>query len=123
MKKNNLLYATTDEWVDPETGEVGISAYATSHLGDIVFIDVVKKIGDNIEQGEVFGAIESVKSASDLYSPVAGKIVAINQNLLDKPETVSDYPWDTWFIKIEPTTVLPIKVPLLTVEEYENSRN
>ena len=84
-------------------GTIGITDYAQSSLGDIVFIDL-PEIGDEFEKGDSFGSVESVKAASDVYCPVGGTIVEINDKLADDPGLVNtDSEGDAWFIKIEMT--------------------
>lgn len=101
---DNIKYAKSHEWVRLEgnTGYVGISDYAQSELGDIVFVDITSGSGDELNAGEVFGTIEAVKTVSDLYLPVAGVIVEFNEKLNDDPELVNRDPYgDGWMIRIE----------------------
>lgn len=103
---SDAKYAKSHEWlrVDSGNGYVGISDYAQSELGDIVFVDITTAVGDDLAQGDVFGTIEAVKTVSDVYMPVAGKIVEINQQIVDSPETINKDPYgDGWLIKIEPS--------------------
>ena len=100
--KEGLLYAKSHEWVKVE-GEfaiIGISDFAQEELGDISYVDF-PEAGDEISAGDVFGAIESVKAASDLYSPVSGTVEEINEELEDSPEKVNEAPYDAWIIKIK----------------------
>ena len=97
------LYAKTHEWVLLEEGKeilVGISDYAQIALGDIVFVNL-PSIGDEVKQGESFGDVESVKAVSDLISPVSGKVISINDALLNAPELLNSDPLDTWIIQVE----------------------
>ncbi|HZG65795.1 MAG TPA: glycine cleavage system protein GcvH, partial [Herpetosiphonaceae bacterium] len=91
---SNLLYAATHEWVSSDGDEitVGISDYAQHALGDVVFVEL-PEVGRTLEQGEAFGAVESVKAASDVYAPVGGEVIEINQALEDAPETVNSDPY------------------------------
>ena len=107
MKPENLLYAKTHEWVDVETGAdgqiatVGLSKFALDLLTDLVFIDL-PNVGDAAEAGESFGEIESVKAVSAMYSPVTGEIVAVNDTVSDRLETLAQDPYDDgWLIKIK----------------------
>jgi len=100
----NLKYQDTDEWVNVEgtTATVGISDYAQDQLSDIVFVEYNFSVGDEIKKGGVLATIESVKAAGDVLSPVSGKILEVNQNLEDKPETLNEDPFKAgWMCKIE----------------------
>jgi len=112
-------YTKEHEWiqVDGSTGNVGITDYAQDSLGDIVFVDL-PKVGDAVEAGKTFGSVESVKAVSDLFSPVSGKVTAVNESLKDKPETINTDANTTWLLKI---TLADAKQMdgLLTAAEYE----
>lgn len=107
MTPEELLYSKTHEWVAVESDEagakvatVGISAFALEALTDLVFVDL-PQVGREVRAGEPFGEIESVKAVSDLYSPVAGEIVEVNESLADRLEELSDDPYNNaWFVKI-----------------------
>jgi glycine cleavage system H protein len=102
-------YSETHEWVvvDGRTATVGITDYAQAQLGDVVFLELPKQDA-SLDAGGSFGVIESVKAASDLYSPVAGKVVEVNQKLTDNPELVNRDPYgEGWLIKVELGTELP----------------
>ena len=99
---NNLKYTKDHEWVrvEGESVVVGITDFAQKELGDIVYVDVDTE-GDNIEQEEVFGSVEAVKTVSDLMMPVSGEIIALNELLEDEPELVNSDPYgDGWMIKV-----------------------
>lgn len=99
---SNLKYAKSDEWFDPATGKVGISDYAQGQLSDIVFMEITVGVGDDIEAGQAIASVESVKAASDVMSPVSGKVVAINEDLANAPENINSDPYgEAWFIQIE----------------------
>ncbi|HVZ38499.1 MAG TPA: glycine cleavage system protein GcvH [Candidatus Kapabacteria bacterium] len=101
-----IKYAKSHEWLrqDGTTGYVGISDFAQSELGDVVFVDISASVGDELEAGEAFGTIEAVKTVSDLYMPVSGKLLEVNQIIVDKPETINSDPYgDGWMIRIEVT--------------------
>jgi glycine cleavage system H protein len=112
-------YTTEHEWIKAE-GEhfvVGITAFAQDQLGDIVYVEL-PKVGDRVQAGQVFGVIESVKTASDLYAPVSGEVVEVNGGLVDQPQTVNDDPYQTgWMIKIRAEDVGEME-RLLTAEQY-----
>lgn len=118
MKRENLLYLETHEWVfiEGNKAKVGITLYASTHLGDIVFFDL-PNIGDNFNKGDEFGAVESVKSASDLYLPLSGTITAVNDALVDNPELVNEDPYKNWIVEIEFDNDNELK-DLLTLEKY-----
>ena len=97
-----IKYADSHEWVKVEgnIGFIGISDYAQHSLGDIVYVDLPSE-GDEISKGEEFGAVESVKAASDLISPVSGVVVEVNEALNDSPELVNSDPYANWIIKVK----------------------
>lgn len=99
----NLLYNKTHEWVRIEGTEavIGLTHFAQEALGDITYVDV-PAIGMNIEAGKEFGAVESVKAASDLYAPVSGEVIAINEDLTDKPELLNQSPYENgWIMRVK----------------------
>ncbi|MCM2130727.1 glycine cleavage system protein GcvH [Larsenimonas rhizosphaerae] len=100
----NLLYSDSHEWVlDNGDGTItlGITDHAQSALGDVVFVEL-PEVGQAIEAGEEFGVIESVKAASDLYAPLTGDVIAVNESLEDAPESVNESPYeDAWLIKVK----------------------
>ena len=100
----NLHYTKDHEWIKVEadgTVTVGITDYAQAALGDVTFIDL-PKVGKQLEAADVFGTVESVKAASDLYSPVSGEVIAINSSLNDTPDLVNREPYEkAWMIKIK----------------------
>ena len=101
--KENLSYTNDHEWikVDGNTALVGITDFAQSELGDIVFIEV-ETIGEDLDKNEVFGTVEAVKTVSDLFTPVSGKVLEFNSALEDNPELVNESPYeDGWIVKIE----------------------
>ena len=96
-------YSKTHEWVtvDGKTATVGISDFAQAQLGDVVFLDLPKP-GRKVSKGETFGVIESVKAASDLYSPVNGTVAAVNDNLTAHPELVNSDPYgEGWLLRVD----------------------
>lgn len=121
MKRENLLYLDTHEWVyiEGNKAKVGITLYATSHLGDIVFFDL-PSVGDTFKKGEVFGAVESVKSASDLYLPLSGTVTFVNEIISDDPELVNNDPYKNFIIEIEFDNPEELK-SLLSLEEYNKT--
>jgi glycine cleavage system H protein len=98
----NLRYAATHEWVrvEGETAVVGITDFAQAELGDVVYLDL-PEAGRQVIKGAPFGAVESVKAVSDLYAPVSGEVVEINQPLMDAPEGINTSPYEGgWMLKI-----------------------
>ena len=102
-------YTKSHEWltVDGKTATVGITDFAQAQLGDVVFMEL-PAAGRKLDVGETFGVVESVKAASDLYAPVAGKITAVNDKLAAHPELVNTDPYgDGWILKVELSGELP----------------
>ena len=100
---DNLKYSKDHEWIRVEGDEafVGITAFAASELGDIVFVDVDTE-GESLAQDEVFGSVEAVKTVSDLFLPVAGEVLEFNEGLEDAPEAVNEDPYgEGWMVKIK----------------------
>ncbi|BCV22352.1 glycine cleavage system protein GcvH [Moorella sp. Hama-1] len=101
----NLHYSKDHEWVemDGNRARIGITDYAQESLGDIVFVEL-PQVGDELSAGDSFGVVESVKSASDVYAPVGGKVVAVNEALLDAPQDINTDPYGKgWMIELELT--------------------
>lgn len=99
----DLKYSEDHEWikVDGNTVTIGITDFAQSELGDIVFVELPEE-GDDISTGDSFGSVESVKTVSELYAPVSGSIVAVNEELEDSPELVNESPYESaWMLKVE----------------------
>ncbi len=95
-------YTREHEWIEVNgsIGTVGITDYAQSSLGDIVYVDV-PKVGDAVTANAVFGSVESVKAVSDLFSPVSGTVTAVNGDLKNTPDKINENPHGTWIIKVE----------------------
>lgn len=104
MTVNEKCYYTeSHEWVCPQedgTVLVGLSDYAQSELGDLVFVNL-PEVDDEITAGESFADVESVKAVSDVYAPVSGKVVAINEELLDSPEKINEDAYGAWLVRVE----------------------
>ncbi|MBF0532292.1 MAG: glycine cleavage system protein GcvH [Candidatus Omnitrophica bacterium] len=119
--EQNLLYTKEHEWVNVEgdSATIGISDYAQESLGDITFVEVPSE-GDEVEQFEQIASVESVKAASDIFSPVSGKIVEVNPNLEATPELINRSPYRKgWIAKIKMSD--PEETAnLMTAEEYES---
>ncbi len=115
----DLRYAKTHEWskLDEDTVvRIGITDFAQSELGDLVYIDL-PEVGRQLTQGEQCATVESVKTASDLYSPVTGTVVEINEDLADEPELVNESPYDTWLFAIKADNLSELD-QLLSAEDY-----
>ncbi len=97
----DLRYTKDHEWIriDGETGRIGVTDYAQQQLGDVVFVEL-PAAGDKLTKGQQFGSIESVKAVSDLYAPMSGRVVEVNEALRDQPEAVNEDPHSTWMIAI-----------------------
>jgi glycine cleavage system H protein len=116
----NYRYTKEHEWVvvEDDTGTVGITFHAQKELGDIVYVDLPKP-GDAVAQGKSFGSVESVKAVSDVYAPVSGEVVAVNDALAEAPEKLNEDPHGAaWLVKIKLSAPEEIK-QLLTAEEYQ----
>jgi len=100
--KTGLYYSESHEWVKVEGGiaVIGVSDFAQKEMGDITYVDVPEE-DDEFQKGEEFGALESVKASSDLYCPVSGKVVEVNEALEDNPELINEDAFENWIIKVE----------------------
>lgn len=115
MKDFNFL--STHEWFNKANSTIGISDYAQKELGDIVFIEL-PEVGDEVEKGQVFATIESVKAVSEVFSPVQGIVKEVNQEILDSPELINEDAYSAWFVKIEQVEQAD---DLLTFEAYNKT--
>ena len=118
---NDLLYTSDHEWVSVEgnMATIGITDFAQSELGDIVFVEF-PELNSTVEKGQSTGSIEAVKTVADLYMPISGTIIAVNENLDKNPEAVNDTPYDDgWMVKIEITNQDEIS-DLLTAPAYND---
>ena len=116
---DDLHYSTDDEWVHSEgdSATLGVTDFAQQQLGDIVYIEL-PSVGNSIVEGETFGVIESVKAVSDLIAPLAGKVIAINEDLVDQPEIINDECYGAgWIIKIKPANAAELQ-SLLDADGY-----
>lgn len=102
MKEADLKYSKDHEWVGVEgdVAYVGITNYAQEQLGDIVYVEL-PEVGDEVEKDEAICSVESVKTASDIYTPVTGKIIEVNEELEDSPELINEDPYSAWIYKIQ----------------------
>ncbi len=116
--EKGLRYTDDHEWVtgSGDTLKVGVSDYAQDQMGDIVYVEL-PEVGSTFEKGEEFGTLESVKAVSELYMPISGEIVAVNEDLGDAPELVNQDPYANWIIEVKPADQSELK-DLLTVDAY-----
>jgi glycine cleavage system H protein len=120
----DLRYSAEHEWVKVEGSKIriGITHFAQSELGDIVFVEL-PEVGDEITVKEPFGSVESVKTVSELYAPISGKVVEINTDLDESPEFVNESPYEkAWMIVIEASDLNELE-SLMTAEQYEEMIN
>ncbi len=117
----NLKYSDTHEWISQESSSIvriGITDYAQEQLGDVVFVEL-PSIGTMLEKGDQAGVIESVKAASDIYAPLSGRVVAVNEQLSDQPEWINQAPYDQgWLFTLQLNNSEEIE-DLLNSEDYK----
>ena len=121
MYPENFNYTKEHEWVSVEgdTGTIGITHHAQNELGDIVYVDL-PKVGTPVAQGKSFGSVESVKAVSDIYSPVTGEVVGVNELLATNPEKLNEDPHgDAWLIKVKLGAADEIK-RLMSSADYQS---
>jgi glycine cleavage system H protein len=106
----DVRYTKDHEWakVTGDTVKIGISDYAQDQLGDIVFVEM-PSVGDSFEADDEFGTLESVKAVSELYAPIAGEIVAVNEDLEDSPELLNQDPYGGWIVEVKPNDAKAIE--------------
>ena len=121
--EKGLLYSEDHEWlkVEGNKAKIGISDFAQHELGDIVYIELPEE-GDKFSAGDVFGVVESVKAASDSYTPVSGTVVAVNEDIADSPESVNENPYGSWIFEIELSDESELD-KLMDADEYEKFCN
>ena len=120
MDPNNLKYTKDHEWIsiDGDYAFVGITNFAQKELGDIVFVEI-ESLDQEIKSGEVFGSVEAVKTVSDLFMPMTGEIIEINQKIIDNPELVNSDPYgEGWMVKIKILDSNEVE-DLLDLKSYE----
>jgi glycine cleavage system H protein len=117
----NLKYTKDHEWLklEDKIGIIGITDYAQKELGDIIYLDITASVGDLVKQGDSIGTIEAVKTVSEVFSPVSGKIIDINSVINDNPSVINQDPYNGgWIIKIEPNNQDELS-NLLSVDAYK----
>jgi glycine cleavage system H protein len=119
----NLKYTKEHEWtlIEGDTITVGITDFAQSALGDIVFVEV-PEVGSDLKLGATFGVVESIKSVSDLYAPVSGEVIAKNSDVEGSPEKINQDSYGSWLIKVKAKDMTEIN-KLLTAEQYQEFCN
>jgi glycine cleavage system H protein len=121
MYPENLRYTKEHEWVlvEGDTGTIGITHHAQNELGDIVYVDL-PKVGATLNQGATFGSVESVKAVSDIYAPISGEVLAINDSLAGAPEKLNQDPHgEAWLIKVKLTAPGEIQ-QLMSAADYQS---
>ncbi len=121
---SHLKYAASHEWISVEDDNIvriGITDFAQEELGDLVYIEL-PELGRHVEAQEQCAVVESVKTASDLYSPVSGEIVAINESLNDEPEQINDSPYESWIFCVRADNLSDLN-QLLDAEAYQQLIN
>lgn len=99
----NYFYTKSHEWIqllEDGTALIGLSDYAQNELGDLVFVNL-PEVGDDLIVGEMFADVESVKAVSDVFAPINGKVLEVNEELLDAPQKINEDPYGAWFVKVE----------------------
>lgn len=121
--RSELKYLPSHEWARVEedgTVTIGITDHAQDSLGDVVYVET-PELGSSVSAGEEAGVVESVKAASDIYSPVSGEVIAVNESLEDEPEQVNSSPFDDgWFFKVKPTDLSELE-DALDADGYKNA--
>jgi len=118
---SELKYTKDHEWIriEGETITIGVTDFAQSELGDIVYVDV-DTLDENVEKDDVFGSVEAVKTVSDLFMPLSGEVIEFNENLEDEPELVNKDPYgEGWMVKVAISDVSQLE-DLLDAEAYQN---
>ncbi len=118
---DSAKYYKEHQWVRVENGTcfIGISDFAQKALKDIIMVEL-PEVGDTVTLGEVFASVESVKAVSDVYSPISGEVIEINEEVEDEPEKINEDPYGSWLVKIKPTNLKEDLAKLMNPEEYED---
>jgi glycine cleavage system H protein len=121
MYPTDRKYTREHEWIRPDGDEalVGITDFAQRELGDVVYVDL-PAVGTTLKTGEKFGEVESVKTVSELYSPVAGVVVSVNPELANHPERVNSAPHESWMIRVRPAESIDRSSTLIDAAAYES---
>ncbi len=120
----NLMYTKKDEWVDLESGKMGITDFAQGQLSDIVFVEALVDVDDDVEIGGEVASVESVKASAEVYAPVSGTVVAINEGLEDEPEVINTDPYGAgWLVQFEVSEQSDELMDAAAYEAYCNGRD
>lgn len=116
---HDLKYTASHEWIrlEGDTAFIGITDYAQSHLGTIVFVEL-PEVGDQLSKGAPLAVVESVKAASDVYTPLSGTVTAINEELIDDPEQINNDPYKSWFASLKLSDPTELE-DVVGAQEYE----
>ncbi len=121
---SNLKYTKSDEWVDLETGKIGLTDYAQDQLSDIVFVETLTDVDDELEVGGEVASVESVKASAEVYAPAGGTVIAVNEGLEDAPETINSDPYgEGWLVRIEVGSQSDELMDAAAYEAYCNERD
>jgi glycine cleavage system H protein len=121
---SNLKYTKKDEWVDLETGKMGITDFAQDQLSDIVFVEALVDVDDDVDTGGEIASVESVKASAEVYAPAGGTVIAINEGLEDAPETINSDPYGAgWLVQLELNEVSDDLMDAAAYEAYCNERD
>ena len=121
---SNLKYTKSDEWVDLESGKMGLTDHAQDQLSDIVFVEALVDVDDDVEVGGAVASVESVKASAEVYAPVSGTVVAVNEELADAPETINSDPYgEGWLVQIEISGQSDELMDAAAYEAYCNERD
>ena len=117
-----ILCSKSHEWIldEGEVFTIGLTDYAVEQLGDIVFVEL-PEIGAEFQKDETFATVESVKAASEIYMPAGGKIVAVNEELINSPEKLNEDVWGSWLVKVDCTNWGEDSIGLMEYEDYKES--
>lgn len=121
MNPENLKYSDKHTWVKVEgdTALIGITDYAQSKLGEILFVEM-PEVGDELKAGKDFGVVESSKVASDLYAPISGEVLEVNEKLDEEPEFINEEPYEAWIVKVQIADESELDA-LLSADGYEGT--
>ena len=116
---SNLMYTKSDEWVDLESGKMGLTDYAQNQLSDIVFVEALVDVDDDLAVGGEISSVESVKASAEVYAPAGGTVVAVNEDLADAPEVINSDPYAAgWLVQVEVSSQSDELMDAVAYEKY-----